>query len=136
MNQQEQIAQFVDQWCGWPRATHRHVSLLPLEAYGGVAPRPSVEEIAEEWIVSAEFRALRLGTWFGTTDGKIITAAVKMISPPLLKADIELLEKALMYAAELQRQGQLKRARQVALGTLVAAVMVFGIGGWGRPRTV
>lgn len=135
MNQHEQIAQFVDQWCTWPRATERYGLTLSTQMYWAVPARPSVEEIAEEWIASAEFQALRLGRWLGTTDGKVITAAVEMISPPLIKSDIELLVRALAYAAELQREGQLRRARQVALGTLVAAVMLFGIGGWGRPRT-
>lgn len=129
MTRQQQIAAFLDQHMTWPRASGwaGHDYSWPYD-YGWRAPRPTAEDLARELLGMAEFRALQLGTWLGTTDGQIITEAVELVAPPFYEEDIELLVAALEYAARLQHQEGQQVAGRVAVGAAVAAgVVAVGI---------
>lgn len=84
----------------------------------------SPAQLAEYLLASAEFRALRLGTWLQTPDAQLITAAVEAISPPPLNEDIELLVDALTLAAATQHEQN--RAWAVLAG--IAASVAVGLG--------
>jgi len=94
----------------------------------GPPQRPTAEEIGGWLLEDAEFRALELGTWLGTTDGEIIASAVERFLPPLYREDVELLIAALRFAATLQQTEGREAAGKWALGSIVVAVLVgFGI---------
>jgi hypothetical protein len=124
MTKQEKLAAFLDAQIAFPRVTgpYWHASAYPYRYLA--QQRPTAEQLAEELLGFAEFRALQLGTWLGTADGQVIAEAVEMLAPPLYREDAELLVAALNYAAELQwREGQ-KIAGRVALGAIGAALLV------------
>ncbi len=83
------------------------------------AQAPTEDELAQEFLGIAEFRALQLGTWLGTTEGEIITRAVEAVVPVYLRPDIELLVAGLKLAARLQQQEGQRVARGVAVAVLV-----------------
>ncbi len=95
----------------------------PFDPYGW--PRPTPQLLAEQLLQDAEFRALQLGSWLGTTDGRVITAAVEAVSPPFYRADIDLLVAALQRAAELQQEGQQVAGRYAV--TAIALAVVAGL---------
>jgi len=100
----------------------------------GPPQRPSAEEIGKLFLQDAEFRALELGTWLGTTDGEIIAGAVESFLPPLYRQDAELLVDALKFAADLQQTEGREVAGAWALGSIVVAgILWFGIKS-GRPQ--
>lgn len=68
MTKQEQLAEFLGRRMMWQRFTGLYW-LQPYEAMW--QPRPTAEALAQELLQDAEFRALRLGTWLGTTDGEV-----------------------------------------------------------------
>ncbi|MGH9305020.1 MAG: hypothetical protein ACRDZ5_11520 [Acidimicrobiales bacterium] len=134
MTKQQQIAAFLGTHVTWPRATgglgfwdFEPQWLQP--AYGLVdAPRPSVDELAHELLDVAEFQALQLGTWLGTTDGKLIAEAVELVTPPFYRQDVELLVAGLQRAAQLQQQqGQQAAGRNalVAIGVAAAVALII-----------
>jgi hypothetical protein len=43
---------------------------------------PPLEQFRRELLEDSEFRALKLGSWLNTTDGKLIEEAVSMVIPP------------------------------------------------------
>ena len=129
MTKQEQIAQFLDRYVtAWPRVHSWYDELQPWY----LQPRPTAQQLAEELLQVAEFRALRLGTWLGTTDGQIITEAVGMVAPPFYRQDIELLVEALKLAASMQQSEGQDKAGKVALGAIGVAVLALAIGESGR----
>jgi len=94
----------------------------------GPPQRPTAEEIGKWLLEDAEFRALELGNWLGTTDGEIIAGAVENFLPPLYKQDAELLVDALKFASALQQTEGREVAGKLALGSIVvAAILWFGI---------
>ncbi|HXV04847.1 MAG TPA: hypothetical protein VFP23_02955 [Solirubrobacterales bacterium] len=94
----------------------------------GPPQRPTAEEIGRWFLQDAEFRALELGTWLGTTNGAIIAGAVESFLPPLYRQDSELLVDALKFAADLQQTEGREVASAWALGSIVVAGIVwFGI---------
>ena len=100
---------------------------LGLAGYGP-PPRPSAEELGRFFFQDAEFRALELGTWLGTTDGEIFAGAVERFLPPLYRQDAELLVDALKFAADLQQAKGREVAGKVAIGSIgVAIVVAIGI---------
>lgn len=119
MDLQQRIAQILDAHITWERDTSGGYP-YPWEVGYGSAPqsRPSAEELGRELLGIAEFEALHLGTWLGTTDGKVFTEAVELVTPPFYRQDVELLVAALRYATELQHQ----RGQRVAGGLALAAV--------------
>ena len=83
--------------------------------------RATAKAIAEELIKVAEFRALRLGTWLGTENGRVIAEAVEMVSPPFYRQDEELLVEALKLAAAMQMSEGENRAGALALTAVITA---------------
>jgi hypothetical protein len=135
MTKQEQIAAFLDAHIGWPRAVRWAAEDYSwLYGYTYWQPSgPTAEELASELLDMAEFRALQLGTWLGTTDGQIIAQAVEMVAPPFYREDIELLVAALQNAGQRQYQEGQHAAGRFALGaTVVAGVIAVGIAMSGR----
>jgi hypothetical protein len=79
------------------------------------------EDVAHNVLEIAESYGLRLGNWFGTTDGEIIMAAVRTVVPPIYRTEIALLVEGLKLAARIQQQqGRKDLAGPVAVGVLVA----------------
>jgi hypothetical protein len=115
----------------WPRPPTR-TTRPPYGIHHGtfnepVASSKSPEEIAVDLISTAEFQALRLGTWLSTPQGQVITAVVEAISPPLYREDITLITDALMLAARTQQKEQRGRVLTgAALATAGIALLVTG----------
>lgn len=128
VNKQEQIAAFLDKNIAWPRVANPYGALTGGYPWAMDYPnaqwqRPTAEQLGQELFGTAEYRALQLGTWLGTTDGQVIAQAVEMVSPPFYRQDIELLVGGLQHAAKMQ-QGQ---GEQVAGRFALATVGVFAL---------
>ncbi len=123
----EQIATFLDENVGWERRNpwEPENAWMLNYPYRRGQLRPTPEALAEEWLGMAEFQALRLGTWLGTTDGEAFTQAVELVTPGFYRADIELLVRALKYAAQLQHE----RGKEVAGQVALVSVVVAGVAG-------
>jgi|1186.fasta_scaffold26849_2 hypothetical protein len=107
-----------------PYGPYRFLS-VPQPYY--LQPETSSEAVAENLLAIAEFRALQLGTWLGTTDGQRIAQAVEMVTPPIYRPDVVLLVDGLKLAAEIQQREGQKIAGALALGVvLVAGLLAFG----------
>lgn len=67
--------------------THPRLGPHAATAYARPWPPPALpyllpsDELAEEFLQDAEFAALELGTWLGTTDGQEIAEAVSQVIP-------------------------------------------------------
>jgi hypothetical protein len=117
--QQRQIASYV---------SRNHV-LSPYLRQGGQPPLPwlmamqrqlpPLEQFRRELLEDAEFRALNLGSWLGTTDGKLVAEAVSMVIPAAYTPAYELAVKGLTLAARDQAAEGRKTAGVVALGALL-----------------
>ena len=142
MTKQQQIAAFLEKHITLPRmptsygsrgdaypwAQTYHYPYVP-------TPRPTAEQVAHELLGIAEFKALQLGTWLGTTDGKVIAQAVESVTPPFYRTDVELLVAALQHAATLQQQEGQQAAGRFALGAIgVAGVVALAIASSGSGR--
>ena len=79
---------------------------------------PSLEGLAAELVGTSEFRALKLGSWLGSTDGQVIEQALHVVIPPAFKPQYELVLGGLRLAAKLQRQHGTRVAGRVALGVI------------------
>ena len=87
---------------------------------------PSVEKLTQAMLQDAEFRALRLGSWLGTTDGRAIAEAVRLAIPPQYGAAYNLAVEGLTLAARMQRNEGRQTAGAIALLVLVGAFLVAG----------
>jgi len=121
MTKQDQIAGVLDRYVtGFPRCHSPYRQSLG--RYGLAAgPRPSAEELARQLLAIAEFRAVQLGTWLGTTDGQVISEAVEMVLPMFYTEDVALLVEALKLAAAMQQRGGRQKVL-VSSGIAFAAV--------------
>lgn len=127
MTKQEQIAAFIDRHITLPRMAAPYGPYQSPSAYSYEYfshQRPTPEQVGHEIFQLAEFRALQLGGWLGTTDGQVLAAAVEMASPPLYRQDVELLVQGLTYAAQLQQREGQDTAGRLAFGVLVAAALI------------
>lgn len=130
---EEQIAAYVRGKPPFPLVAAPPPHYMKLPGYGP-PQRPTAEEIGRWLLQDAEFRALELGTWLGTTDGEIIASAVESFLPPLYRQDVELLVDALKFAADLQQTEGREVAGAWALGSIVVAgILWLGIKS-GRPQ--
>jgi hypothetical protein len=86
-----------------------------------MAHQSNPEQVAVNLFTNAEFRTLQLGTWLRTPEGKLVTAAVEALAPPLYREDIELLVEAISLAAKMQQKDSRSRA--------AAAAIVIAVGG-------
>jgi hypothetical protein len=80
----------------------------------------SAQQIAEVLFADAEFRALKLGTFLNTPDGRVLAAAVGALTPPPYREDISLLVDALQLAAKMQHEA----ARETFVKGVVVALGV------------
>jgi hypothetical protein len=132
MSRQEKIAQFVDANCPLPRMAFPY-SVQSYPRYRGLVYGPpyahgyTVESLAEHFVASAEFEALRLGGFFNTVQGHVIAEAIELVTPPFYRQDAQLIIDGLVYAADLQKRGN-QRAGLIAVGAVVGGtVLAAGI---------
>jgi hypothetical protein len=107
---------------GWPRP-----ELLPRYPATAVAATHGIDDIAQELLADAEFRALKLGTFLNTPDGQMLAAAATAITPAPYQQDVALLIKALELAGRLQHEETQKTvgaAIVVALGAAAVAALL------------
>jgi hypothetical protein len=90
-----------------------------------VQPPPTVEQLANFFVKQAEFRLLQLGAWLTTPDGELIAEAVDAMSPPLYRADVELLVSGLQLAAQMQYADGQRRAGRVLVGALGSTALIW-----------
>lgn len=123
MTKQDEIAAFLNEYVSLPRVTNRHgwTAGHSWASYPPHAAGPTADQLADELLAVAEFRALQLGTWLGTADGQIIAEAIEMVAPPFYRQDIGLLFDALRLAASLQEHEGRRVAGRFALGVLASA---------------
>jgi hypothetical protein len=114
-----------------PEASYGHAGYWynePLSQY----PTPAdVERLARAFLEDTTFQALRLGTWLGTPDGRVIAAAVRQVLPSPYRPYEQLFVAALIRAAQLQAQGEKAKAKKWlvgAVGTGAAATLLFVAG--------
>lgn len=84
--------------------------------------RPTPQELANELVNDTDFRALQLGTWLGTTQGRIITAAVEAVTPLFYEEDVILIVEALQIAAAQQKDQGRQRAAGIGFVALVGII--------------
>ena len=126
--QQRQIASYVS----------RNRVLSPYLRQGGHPPLPwlmamqrqlpPLEQFRRELLEDAEFRALKLGSWLGTTDGGLIAEAVSLVIPSAYGPAYELAVKGLTLAAQDQAAEGRKTAGVIALGAVLAGGALALIG--------
>ncbi|MGO9197985.1 MAG: hypothetical protein ACLQK4_12770 [Acidimicrobiales bacterium] len=119
-DKQQRLTAFLNRHITFPRRWGG------VPSYGRSLPaqRPSKQELAQQLLASAEYRALGLGTWLGTPEGEFFTEAVEAVSPPFYRQDEELLVDGLTLAANMQSQNQ-RAAGALALGVIVLAALLF-----------
>jgi hypothetical protein len=117
------LARFTDDW---PRQGYP----LYFVQSPAMASTYTAQQIADRLFADAEFKALRLGTFLNTPDGRLLVAAVEALAPPPYQEDIALLVEALQLAAKMQheaaRETFLKGVFAVGLGALVVAAVANG----------
>lgn len=118
------LSEFID---GWPRqpSTAFGDTLYPLRR-PAVAQQFTPEQIAEQLLASAAFRALRLGTWLSTPKGEVITAAVEALAPPPYQMDIGLLIDAVKLAAQAQQREARQKAVSIGLVVAIGGALIAG----------
>ena len=77
----------------------------PWQPYQPWIPRPAVtaEQVARQLYADTQFRALELGTWLNTPDGKAISAVVGSLLPYPYRQEAAIVVEALRLAAKWQR---------------------------------
>lgn len=125
---QEAITEFIDGYVAhWPR-----VQAWPGQYYGltwgqpAMADQMTAQELAEDLIANAEFRALQLGTWLNRPDVELITSAVEAIAPPPYRQDIQLLIEGMKLAAQVQRRDGWNRTLLTAGSAAVMTLLMAG----------
>jgi hypothetical protein len=125
MTTPEQLAEFLSRrldWSRmafqtWPSGWSTHPSPWP-------RTRPTPEQLAKELFADAEFRALKLGSWLGTPDGKLFAEAIEMVTPLPYRTDVELLLAALTLVARAQQRERVKAVGAIALAGLVVVALI------------
>lgn len=84
-------------------------------------------QIAEDLFANVKFKALKLGTFFGTPEGQFLAAAVEAVMPQPYREDMQLLVEALRLAAQKQHEAAKETflnglAVTIGLGALAAAL--------------
>lgn len=97
----------------------RHHPAWPFAA----ASAPTTATLTRAFAQDAAYRAIELGTWFNTTDGELIEAAVVRALPYPENAEAKIVIEALKAAADLQHK---QRGAAIGAGFVVAA-LVFGM---------
>jgi hypothetical protein len=102
----------------WPRQNQYP---LYLGRQPSMASHYTATQITKLLLADAEFKALKLGTFLNTPDGRLLAAAVESLTPPPYHEDVQLLVEALQLAAKAQQD----EARDVLLKGLL---LVAGVG--------
>jgi hypothetical protein len=91
----------------------------------GAITEQDVDTFARYLLEDVEFQAIKLGTWVGTAEGRIVTAAVELALPPVYRPYTRLFVAALQRAAQLQHEGK-KQEAAPWLGVAAGAVVLVG----------
>lgn len=83
-----------------------------------------IDNLTSYLLEDADFRAIQLGTWLGTPEGKEVRVAINKSLPPVYRPYAELFELAVMRAATLQHEGKVKESGRYVIG----AAVVIGAG--------
>lgn len=94
----------------WPPPTLPHV--------------PPANQLADEFLQDAEFAALELATWLGTTDGQLIAEAVGQVIPPGYEPVYSLTVDALQIAARRQTEVGRRKAGVLAFTILTGGLLI------------
>ena len=116
------LGDFID---GWPRQPASVGGLYPMRR-PPVAQQFTPEQIAEQLLASATFRALRLGTWLSTPKGEFVTTAVEALTPSLYQMDINLLIDAVKLAAQAQQREAREKAASIGLVVAIGGALIAG----------
>lgn len=122
---QEEITEFLKVFIrAWPRDPMWNYGPFPFRPRPAMAYQTTANEVAQELLAMAEFRALRLGSWLSTPDGELIAAAVEQLTPPPYRMDIDLLIDALQIAARSQQRAEREKALGIGVVSAIGAVLV------------
>lgn len=119
---QEQLIDFLRSYVrDWPREGPVRFG-VPLPA--SKADQFTPEQIAEDLLSRAEFRAIKFGTWLTTPETRLVLTAVEVLAPPLISRDVQLLVAALKLAIKMERARRSKElVGKLLAGAGVAAVV-------------
>lgn len=92
-----------------------------------IAARHSTADVAQWLLADAEFKAMKLGNWLSTPDGKLVMAAIGMLAPAPYAEDAELLADAIQLAAKLQQSDA--RAKIFAVAAIGSVFVALGASG-------
>jgi hypothetical protein len=124
----EYLATFTQ---AWPRQPQRQPWAYNLPRYphaATIASQHTASEVAQWLLADTAFKALKLGNWLSTPDGKLLMAAIEMLAPAPYAQDIELLAEALQIASRQQQaDARAKIAAAIAIGG--AAALAIGSAG-------
>jgi hypothetical protein len=114
-----------------PEASYGHAGYWYNEPLNQYPTQADVERLAIAFLNDTAFQALRLGTWLGTPDGRVIAAAVRQVLPVPYRPYEALFVAALTRAAQLQAQGERAKARKwlMSAGGAGAAVVLLFVAG-------
>jgi hypothetical protein len=127
----DQIAAFVQARVALPPPQPVFLGQAPnrtvlLRTDQGVLAISTAEELAEALVHDIEFRALQLGTWLGTVEGRLVAAAVGQAIPLAFRPQFDLVVEGLQRAAEMQKtEGQAKAGRVAATVLLVGSALSY-----------
>ncbi len=123
MDAYTQLAAYLRQRA--PDASYGHPGCWMNVRLGPGWSSDTVEALAETFVTDADFLVLRLGTFLGTPEGHLLTAAVESSLPYPYRQYSQLFVLALTRAAELQAAQQKDKARSYALMAAGAAVLAL-----------
>jgi hypothetical protein len=107
-----------------PNASYGHPGYWVNVRLGPGWSAETVEALAETFLADADFQALRLGTWLGTPEGRVITATVEHGLPYPYRQYSQLFVLALTRAAQLQAAPEQDKARKRMLAVAGGAVIL------------
>ena len=108
-----------------PEGSYGHAGYWYNEPLNQYPTQADVERLAKAFLEDTTFQALRLGTWLGTPDGRVIAAAVRQVLPLPYRPYEQLFVAALIRAAELQKEGERDKAMKWLVGA--GGVVVTGV---------
>jgi hypothetical protein len=120
--QQQALIKYLEQAnFGLPRFVDPEIYFIT----GATQQQPPVKELVEFFLNDAKFQALKLGTFLGTPEGKLLTASVEAVMPPFYATDVSVIVEALTDATRAQTH--LARVRALLVGGFGTALLVGAI---------
>lgn len=127
MNKHQQIVEYLADHPVFGPYVHGDPAIDPLIwPYTPPPVLPNIEDVVGDMVADTRFRALRLGSWLGTTDGQIIAEAVGYAIPPQYAAAYQLAVEGLTLGAEIQQTEGRQTAGAFALVVVIAALLATG----------